>query len=142
MKLVKALVRVMALVVLAGISIGATPDQPNMQAARTNLLQARSALQRAARNKGGHRANAIGLVNSAISEVDLGIQYDRRNNHAQKAASAVVDQPNMQQALDRLKDARNDLEKATADKGGHRAKAIDFVKRAIEEVKAGIKAGD
>ncbi len=140
MDLIKSAVRVVALVILAGLSLGATPIQPHMQAARTNLLQARSALQRAARNKGGHRVNAIGYVNSAISEVDLGIQYDRRNNQAKKAVP--VDQPNMQEALNRLKDAKNNLDKATADKAGHRANAIDYVNRAIDEVKAGIKVGD
>jgi hypothetical protein len=141
MKLATAIFRGVALLILSGLSFGAAPDQPHMQSARTNLLQARAALQRAARNKGGHRANAIGYVNSAISEVDMGIQYDRRNNHAEKSGPAG-DQPNMEEALDRLKDAKKDLEKATSDKGGHRVKAIEYVNLAMDEVKAGIKAGN
>ena len=140
MKFATAIFRGVALLILSGLSLGATPDQPYMQGARTNLLQARAALQRAARNKGGHRANAIGYVNSAISEIDLGIKYDRGNNHAAKSGP-VGDQPNMEEALDRLRDAKKNLEKATSDKGGHRVKAIDYVNRAIDEVKAGIKAG-
>ena len=141
MKLATAIFRSAALLILAGLSFGATPDQPHMQAARTNLLQARAALQRAARNKGGHRANAIGYINSAINEVDQGIKFDRHNHHAVKPGPAG-DQPNMDEALDQLKDAKNELEKATADKGGHRVKAIEYVNRAIDEVKAGIKAGN
>jgi hypothetical protein len=47
----------------------------------------------------------------------------------------------MQTALLALESAKNNLERATSDKGGHRAKAIDFVKDAISEVKKGIESG-
>ncbi|MBL9045286.1 MAG: hypothetical protein JNM83_27000 [Myxococcales bacterium] len=47
-------------------------------------------------------------------------------------------QPHMKSALNSLEGALGQLEKATADKGGHRVKAIDHVKQAIAEVKAGI----
>jgi hypothetical protein len=40
-----------------------------------------------------------------------------------------------------LESARNNLDHATNDKGGHRARAIDLVKDAIDEVKRGIEAG-
>ena len=46
----------------------------------------------------------------------------------------------MQAALDSLRSAQTNLEKAIADKGGHRAKAMDLVKQAIDEVKLGIEA--
>lgn len=48
-------------------------------------------------------------------------------------------QPHMQAALASLQEAKAQLDKATADKGGHRAKAIDFVRQAIDETKAGIE---
>jgi hypothetical protein len=48
-------------------------------------------------------------------------------------------QPKMRAALDSLRDAKRSLDAATPDKGGHRAKAIDHVKAAIDEVEAGIK---
>lgn len=47
-------------------------------------------------------------------------------------------QPRMRDALGHLQSALNSLEKATADKGGHRVKAIQSTKDAIEEVKKGI----
>jgi hypothetical protein len=54
--------------------------------------------------------------------------------------SAIAEkQPHMKTALGHLKKARVQLEKATADKGGHRVKALDLVDQAIEETKAGIK---
>jgi hypothetical protein len=114
-----------------------------MQAARTNLQQARAQLREALRNKGGHRAKAIEYINTAISEVNLGISFDRRHNHALLAMLATSpDQPHMQRALDLLRDAKANLEAATSDKGGHRVKAIGYVNNAIDEVKKGIDAGE
>ena len=51
---------------------------------------------------------------------------------------AVADQPLMHDALTNLRQARNNLEHATADKGGHRVTAIRLVDQAITEVQAGI----
>ncbi len=56
------------------------------------------------------------------------------------ASQALADkQPAMHKALVTLEEARKELENATADKGGHRAKAIGLVNDAIAEVKAGIE---
>jgi hypothetical protein len=52
-------------------------DQPNMQAAREHLQQARASLERAEPNKGGHRERAIELVDQAIAQVNEGIEYAR-----------------------------------------------------------------
>ena len=126
----------------------ALADQPNMRAARTNLQQARAQLQYAANNKAGHRVKAIEYVNRAIGYVNNGIAFDRRNNHAQRvtgdlfAVAAVPDQPHMQRALDLLRQAKTNLERATSDKGGWRQKAIGAVNDAIDETKKGIDAGE
>ena len=45
-------------------------------------------------------------------------------------------------ALDLLRQARSNLERATSDKGGYRKKAIDEVNNAIDETKKGIDAGE
>jgi hypothetical protein len=124
------------------------PDQPYMRAARTELQQARAQLQSATHNKGGHRVKAIDYINLALGEVNLGMRFDRRNNHRQSSVNemyslrASLDQPHMEKALELLRQARSDLDKATADKGGHRVKAIGYVNQAIDEVKKGIDAGD
>jgi hypothetical protein len=123
---------VFALITVAG---AAPPDQPFMEAARADLQKAKSELQMATRDKGGHRAKAVDLVNRAIGQVNAGIQYARRHNHA-----SAPDQPHMQAALDALQSARNNLDKANADKGGHRANAIQLVNEAIAEVRLGIGA--
>lgn len=53
-------------------------------------------------------------------------------------ATAEEKQPHMRAALKLLQDADAQLDKATADKGGHRVKARAHVKNAIDEVKKGI----
>lgn len=58
----------------------------------------------------------------------------------QLVGPAIADrQPHMRDALVSLRRAETQLQNATADKGGHRAKAIDLVRQAIAEVDAGIK---
>jgi hypothetical protein len=48
-------------------------------------------------------------------------------------------QPKMFAALNALQAARLSLETASADKGGHRVKAIEATKEAIEQTKKGIE---
>jgi len=48
-------------------------EQVHMRSALTALQTARAQLQCAERDKGGHRVKALSFVNSAISEVQLGI---------------------------------------------------------------------
>jgi hypothetical protein len=103
----------------------------------------RAQLKGALHNKGGHRAQAIVLINSAISEINAGMGFDRHNNHRLLETLATLpDQPRMQRALELLRDAKSNLEAATADKGGHRVRAIGYVNNAIDEVKKGIDAGE
>jgi hypothetical protein len=52
---------------------------------------------------------------------------------------AADPQPQMRSALGSLESALGSLNKASPDKGGHRLKAIELTKQAIEEVKTGIK---
>lgn len=121
-------------------------DQPFMKAAKTNLNQAKGNLNKATADKGGYRNKALGLVKAAIDEVEKGIKYDRRNGTENfneneifaDSETVSTDQPYMQKAKDNLQEALSNLNKATADKGGHRNKAIDLVKEAIEQVNKGI----
>jgi hypothetical protein len=48
-------------------------------------------------------------------------------------------QPRMRAALDSLRSAERSLEQAAHDKGGHRVKALQLTKQAIDEVQRGIK---
>ncbi|MDT5271724.1 MAG: hypothetical protein QOH49_3910 [Acidobacteriota bacterium] len=131
----KSLLCVAALFVASVAAAAYVPDQPRMQAARADLQAARAQLRNASTDKGGHRNRAIEHVDAALAEVAAGIRFDRRHDDE----SALPDQPHMQAALDKLQDARSNLEAASDDKGGHRVKALDHVNKAIDEVKKGIE---
>ncbi|HJQ36350.1 MAG TPA: hypothetical protein VKB93_04350 [Thermoanaerobaculia bacterium] len=47
-------------------------------------------------------------------------------------------QPHMQAALKNLRQAKANLNSASADKGGHRNRALELVNQAIDQVEAGI----
>ena len=55
---------------------------------------------------------------------------------------AAVHQPHMMSALEALKTAKTELEIAEHNKGGHRAKALELVPKAIVQTKKGIEAGE
>lgn len=57
-------------------------------------------------------------------------------NHVNVAAAD--EQPAMQKALGNLKEALQNLQNATEDKGGFKAKAIDHTKKAIELTEKGM----
>ena len=52
-------------------------------------------------------------------------------------SSGFADQPHMKAALDHLRMARAELQKAAADKDGHRQNAMVLVDKSIVEVEAG-----
>jgi hypothetical protein len=54
------------------------------------------------------------------------------------APATSAPQPMMKKALVSLQTAKKQLESATADKGGHRVKALGLIGQAIDEVEAGI----
>jgi hypothetical protein len=57
----------------------AVADQPRMRSALSELRLARRDLNAASPDKGGHRAEAIRLVNEAIRHVEMGVRFDRRH---------------------------------------------------------------
>ena len=67
----------MGLVLVAAVAAmglqSARAGQPHMQNALTHLREARTALERAEHNKGGHRERAIERINQAIAEVEAGM---------------------------------------------------------------------
>jgi mannose/cellobiose epimerase-like protein (N-acyl-D-glucosamine 2-epimerase family) len=76
MKTLKTGLMLIAVVAAMGLQ-SARADQPHMQNALMHLREARSALQRAEHNKGGHRERAVEIINRAIAEVEAGIAAAR-----------------------------------------------------------------
>ena len=72
---------------------------------------------------------AIALPGYAKSEA----QRDRRPPRTRE------EQPHMQAALEALRNAKRELDDATSDKGGHRARAIRLVNQAMGEVERGMR---
>ena len=70
------LVRVAVVGVIAAVSFAGgcvVAAQPHMTNALNFLQNARSELQAAEHDKGGHRVNALRLINEAIGQVQAGI---------------------------------------------------------------------
>lgn len=55
------------------------------------------------------------------------------------AGQATARQPHMRAALDDLRAARDQLQDAASNKGGHRVEALRLTNEAIDEVQAGIE---
>jgi hypothetical protein len=71
-------VALLVLTIVAGYLVGcASTGQPHMNAALDELRSAKSELDSANSDKGGHRVKALDLVNEAIAEVEAGIDYAR-----------------------------------------------------------------
>jgi hypothetical protein len=58
---------------------GCASGQPHMQSALDHLVAAKSELQAATSDKGGHRVRAIELVDEASAEVERGMERARRH---------------------------------------------------------------
>jgi hypothetical protein len=76
----KAAASLLFLVVAFTLSIlaGCATGQPHMRSALDHLVAARSELQAALADKGGHRERAIELVDIAIAETERGMEFARR----------------------------------------------------------------
>ena len=64
---------------IAIASPATSAPQPNMKKALASLNAAKASLQKATDDKGGHRVNAIALVNQAIDQVKAGIAFDNKH---------------------------------------------------------------
>lgn len=67
-----------------------------------------------------------------------------QENQGERQADTIARQnaghePHMAAALEHLRQAQEELEKASANKGGHRAKAIQLVQQARSETEQGIQ---
>ena len=68
-----------AMLLMGCSSITTAEYQPAMEKALDALLVAKRALEKASRDKGGHRAEALRHVQAAIRETRKGIRYDNRH---------------------------------------------------------------
>jgi hypothetical protein len=63
---------------ISAVAVSATAAdayQGNMERALSSLYDALASLREASSNKGGHRVNAMNLIQDAIAEVNAGIEF-------------------------------------------------------------------
>jgi hypothetical protein len=72
-----ALALLFAGVFIISFVVGCASGQPHMRSALDHLLAAKSELQAATSDKGGHRVRAIQLVDEAVVEIQRGMEYAR-----------------------------------------------------------------
>jgi hypothetical protein len=77
------------------------------------------------------------LLLAALLLLSFGVLVNAQPRHRR-----AEPQPMMRAALVSLRAAKDNLEKATHDKGGHRLRAIGLINRAITEVEKGIAFDD
>jgi hypothetical protein len=58
---------------------------------------------------------------------------------AMTLSSVQAEQPHMKQALEHLRAARAELQRAETNKGGHRERALEAVDRAIHQIEDGMR---
>ncbi|HXZ79408.1 MAG TPA: hypothetical protein VEG30_05715 [Terriglobales bacterium] len=79
------------LLVMAGSVVPrvSAENQPHMRAALDALQTAKKELQEAEHDKGGHRAQALQLVDQAIQQVKMGINYGKKQEGKNQVEGGV-----------------------------------------------------
>jgi hypothetical protein len=140
-RLLTIFVTLVLFLTLPYVALGFKTD-PYMKSTRTQLRKARAHLFAGDADKGGHRAKAIVYTNAAIDEVDAAMKL-KHHHHAQTATADLATSTtsgvtfqgsHMRKALIHLNQAKENLGAAAPDQGGHRAKAMELIDKAIEEV--------
>lgn len=69
----------LAFVIATSDNTASAEAQPHMRTAMATLKVAKTQLEKAEHDKGGHRAAALKLTDQAIEEVRKGIEFDNKN---------------------------------------------------------------
>ncbi len=133
------------------VRMAADNGQPKMHAALQALQHAKAETEAASPNKGGHREQAIGLIQQAIDATHAGIQFAAAHPSEIGAAEPPAPpepvneqvpgaerQPHMAQAMVELREAARQLREAEHDKGGYRVQALQFIQQAMIQLREGI----
>jgi hypothetical protein len=136
--------RVLAILLLLGAFAPIGAKDPYMQSGKTQLQKAQAHLIIAGKDKAGYRDRALSFVYQAIAEVDAGM---KSNHHASVPAfdvptANVSGLSEMRKTLGYLKQAKENLEAAKEDPGGHRNKAIELTAKAMVEVEKALAGSE
>jgi len=118
---------------------------PHMHHALASLHEARKELDDAEDIFKGHRDEAIDDVERAIKAVQDGLHEQHDEEAAIPAGSPSARNldddhfPHLHRALERLKDAKQELESAEPIFGGHRDEAVSRTERAMKQIEDAIR---
>lgn len=79
-----------------------------------------------------------GLCVALTATLNVSVAQNSSDPAAQSQMGGAS-QPHMNSALEHLRQAQQELESASHDKGGHRSKALSLVKQALAEVEKGVE---
>jgi hypothetical protein len=109
------------------------------------LQAARTDLQDAAHDYCGHRVEALEATNVAIGELQQALDCAERNSSAdgfemeESSSSSAERHPNINRAISALGAAEGDLQNAARDYCGHRVKALDATRGALNQLRLAVQ---
>ncbi len=114
----------------------------HMHLALDHLREARKQLEDAEDIFHGHKGEALDHVDHAIKHIEEGLKEQGESAMPARLPPAVkLDEkrfPHVHRALDRLREARKELDAADRIFAGHREKAMEEADRAIKQLEEGI----
>jgi hypothetical protein len=98
------------------------------------MISAKSGLEKAGEGWGGHRVNAMRLIDEALKELG-----QTQTASPTEMNSGPKDEPTaMNSGITKLQTAKSDFQKAGNEWGGRKAKAVSLVEEALKELQLGI----
>jgi len=139
------LLTVSAAMLVPTASMAGGEAHPLIKRALGALQAAKSDLQNAAHDYCGHRVEALEATNAAISELQQALDCADRHSAAdgfameESGASSPERHPNINRAITALGAAEGDLQNAARDYCGHRVKALDATRGALNQLRLAVE---
>ena len=139
------------LLIVSGAMFAPTPSMARGEAhllikrALSALQTARTDLQNAAHDYCGHRVEALEATNAAINELQQALDCADRKSSVdgfemeESSASSAERHPNINRAISALGAAEGDLQNAARDYCGHRVKALDATRGALNQLRLAVQ---
>lgn len=118
---------------------------PLIKRALNALQTAKTDLQNAAHDYCGHRVEALEATNAAIGELQQALDCADRNSSAggfemeTSNGLSAERHPNINRAISALGAAEGDLQNAARDYCGHRVKALDATRAALNQLRLAVQ---
>jgi len=134
-------------VAMAPSASAGADGHPLIKRALSALQSARTDLQNAAHDYCGHRVEALEATNTAISELQQALDCASNKDSSldlvemtpESGGSSPERHPNINKAISALGAAEGDLQNAAHDYCGHRVKALDATRGALNQLRLAVE---